>query len=98
MEQIAIECAMLETFGVEFGGGEVIPITVNYENDEDGYPKNVLTTKVTVDGKSIQQAIDSDTHRNIKGLHLDTTADHWDETREPERKSSAVRIRNTYMP
>lgn len=97
MEQIAMYLAILESWGIEAGGGEVVPITINYENDEDGYPTNIVTTEITEDGKSIIQAPTSGDHRNIKGLYLDRSAEKWPET-EKGRRSSAHRIMNTYLP
>lgn len=97
MEQIAMYLAILESWGIEAGGGEVVPITINYENDEDGYPTNIVTTEITEDGKSIIQAPTSGDHRNIKGLYLDHSAEKWPET-EKGRRSSAHRIMNTYLP
>ena len=75
MEQIAMYLAILEQQGIPAGGGKVIPITINYQNDSDGYPKKVETENFKVDEKEIMRATQNPKHHNIKGLYLDRSTE-----------------------
>lgn len=98
MEQIALYLAILETWGIEAGSGEVVPITVTYNNDADGYPSNIKLKDLSVDGRSIRVADSSNDHTNIASLKLDRSTEKWDEIRDSRRRSSTPNIMHKYLP
>ena len=97
MKQIAMYLAILEEQGIQAGGGEVIPITVNYQNDSDGYPENVETEIVKLDGREIMRATQDLEHHNIKNLYLDKSTERWDESMSLKRSSRSL-IMSRYFP
>lgn len=97
MKQVAMYLAILKEWGIEPGGGEVIPITVNYYEDADGYPENIETINITKGRGSIIKANSSNEHTNIKGLYLDTSTEKFPESERFKRSSSAL-IMYKYLP
>lgn len=101
MQQVAMYLALLEQHGLEVGGGEVIPINIDYKLDSDGYPI-VDTKNVGKNGKELLQASQETDITNINwnkaGLALDTSAeDTWNESQRLKRSSAAL-IDYMYLP
>ena len=96
MRQISMYLAILNEWGIEPGCGEVIPITINYDNDSDGYPQNIKTIRIDNNGKHIVKADSSNDNTNIKGLYLDRSTEKWGS--ESFKASSAKLIMYKYLP
>ncbi len=99
MKQVALYGAILNTFGIEFGGGEVIPIKVNYKSlDSDGYPSDIRTKRIEKDGRKITIANSDGDHTNIESLALDRSTEKWDAVKNSRNRSSAGAILRKYFP
>jgi hypothetical protein len=97
MKQISMYLAILNEWGIKPGAGEVIPITINYNNDSDGYPTDIKTTKISKGSGYVVKADSTNDHNNIVSLHLDKSTDKWPES-ESFKRSSAKLIMYKYLP
>ena len=105
MEQVAMYLAILEQIGIEAGGGEVIPINIEYINydgndiiRDKGYPVGVKIENVGKNGKERLVATQEDGINNIKKLELDTSTESWDPETQSLKRSSRALIMHQYLP